>query len=156
MIVSIARTVAFRPQWGGNQDLPSVDQISVAIRVPTTEERRRHVRSDVSVEQDERSPGGFRPRVDMRLDVPGLLRRYITRIDNLTARDEAGTEIPIRTAEELLATPGLAELEQEIGSYIASIAAQPGSLDPTSAAPSFSGVEPPLSLAAAAVGSTPP
>ena len=155
MIISIARTVDFRPEWGGNRDLPPPEQITVAIRVPTTEERRRHVQADVSVEQDERAAGGYRPRVDMRLDVPGLLRRYVVRIDNLTARDETGAEAPIRDADALLRTPGLADLEQEIGSYIAGIAAQPAGLDPPFAAPSSSGAAAPLSLAVGAVGSTP-
>ena len=141
MIVSIERTLTYRPDWGGNFQLPEGEQITVTIRAPTVEERRRHVSADVSLQEDAAAAGTYRPRVEMRLDLTSLIRRHVTNITGLTVRDEMGRERQVDSAESLLQQPGLHDLEQEIGTYIAGLVGRPEGVDLPLPARSASGVE---------------
>ena len=140
MRVVISRTVDFRPEWGGNKGLPSAEQLIVHIRYPTVEERKRYVSMDIGFVGGAQA-GDYRPKVEMRSDFEGLIRKHVTGIAGFTVADaQSESETHITTADQLLALPGVHELVQEIGTEIAGMVAAPDRLDPPSKQLSGAGV----------------
>jgi len=110
MIVSIERRTTYIPEWRGNK--AETAPIKVHYRYATTEERDKFIHwSSPSVEA---SVGEAAISKVVRLiERKDMFLALVEKIENLSV-NEGGKEKPITTPRELLETPGLNDLYDEI------------------------------------------
>ena len=119
MIVKIARTAVFIPEWRDNKK--EAEPVRVEYRFPTTEERDRFIRWSTPKLI---SAGGedARSEVERVIDRRGMFLGLVTSIANLTISD-GGKDRIVATAKAVMVIPGLNDLYDEVCAHLIQVSA---------------------------------
>ena len=121
MRIRVRNTEVWIPDWERdgqrNLDLPEIEQVAITIDYPTTRShgRMQSYTPKVSTEQGQSSS-----EVEVRMDHNRILSECVKSIENLWTVDESGTEVAIRTADQLLNAKQLDDLRDLIAARIVS------------------------------------
>ena len=108
MKVSLSITQKFTPEWRGNRDLPTDEQIVVTYRLMTAEQEERFARMSA------KSDGSGEYMVNIEPKAVEIFGACVTHIAGLF--DTAGA--PITEAAEVLKIPGIYDLIGDVAAEI--------------------------------------
>ena len=126
MVKKISTSVnnTFIPEWDGNRDLPSGDQIRVRHKSPTVSIKERLYPREFSVEQKEVGSKDMLTHMSIVVDRKKVIAEMTDGIDNCDY-DEDGVVKHIKTAEQLFNSPmDFDPLIEEIYNYYQSLLVQ--------------------------------
>lgn len=96
--ISASKIRTFIPEFNGNRDLPSGEQIRVQYKAPTAAMKDRLFPRQIDFVDE-------KPQVSIIIDRVKVLQEMVASIENLSYDDENGKEISIVSARELLSAP---------------------------------------------------
>jgi len=114
MNVKIKRTIDYVPTWEKNRDNTTNPIVFKLKYLSTFESDECYSITPLQLDIKGKKVGGGQVTVDRKK----MFTFAVMEIENLTVTDESSKQTPIKTAEEMLMTPGMEELFFEVIAYI--------------------------------------